>query len=234
MPGVLATVSSVIGSEILPQLSKALGMGDSEIMAGVGGALAEGGSMAISMGTLGQQLAGPIGGMIGTIGGAVAGSIKGFVTGFETKALENALKRLGEQTEKISEAFANLAKNATQDNLNIVRKENQGLVTNIQELQELGEISDASRAADATVYGTLAGLGTLLAGAGLFAAGAGLSAVGAGATATGVGAPAGIPAIAAGTGMMSIGTGLMYASPAAAAAGAAYGGFMQDYSDLDN
>ena len=234
LPGVLATVSSVIGSEILPQLSKALGMGDSEIMAGVGGALAEGGSMAISMGTLGQQLAGPIGGMIGTIGGAVAGAIKGFVTGFETKALENALKRLGEQTEKISEAFANLAKNATQDNLNIVRKENQGLVTNIQELQELGEISDASRAADATVYGTLAGLGTLLAGAGLFAAGAGLSAVGAGATATGVGAPAGIPAIAAGTGMMSIGTGLMYASPAAAAAGAAYGGFMQDYSDLDN
>jgi TP901 family phage tail tape measure protein len=190
LPGALAAVASIIGSEVIPQLAKAFNMSDNETLAGVGGALSQGGSMAVSLGTLGNQLAGPIGGMIGAIGGAVAGAIKGFSDGIRTKALENSLARLGTQTEKLSKAFEFLSKNDNSLNVANAQKELAGLQDNIKDLSSQAERDAGERAASSGFYGVIGGLVTLLAGAALIATGFGI-APGAVATAAGVTAIAG-------------------------------------------
>lgn len=210
LPGALAVVSSMIGSEVIPQLAKALNMGDSATMAGVGGALTQGGSMAVSLGALGNQLAGPIGGLIGTIGGAVAGVIKGFSDAFRSKSLENSLARLTAQTEKVSKAFEYLSKVDTPENVANAQKEIVKLQESMADFAQQSGRSIGERGADAGYYGTLAGAGTMIAGIAMMIAGAG-------ATATGVGATVGVPLMSAGAGVATYGAG------AAAAGGAAYG-----------
>ena len=162
LPGALAVVASMIGSEVIPQLAKALNMGDSATMAGVGGALAQGGSMAVSLGTLGNQLAGPIGGMIGIIGGAVAGLIKGFSDGFRTKALENSLSRLTAQTEKVTKAFEYLSKVDNAENVANAQKETVKLQESMADFKQqsgrsLGE-RGADAAANAAIGATIGGI----------------------------------------------------------------------------
>ena len=210
LPGALAVVASMIGSEVIPQLAKALNMGDSATMAGVGGALAQGGSMAVSLGTLGNQLAGPIGGMIGIIGGAVAGLIKGFSDGFRTKALENSLSRLTAQTEKVTKAFEYLSKVDNAENVANAQKETVKLQESMADFKEKSGRSLGERAADAGSYGVLAGVGAMIAGTAMMVAGAGASM-------TGVGAPLGVPLMSAGGGVAT------YGAAAAGLTGVAYG-----------
>jgi TP901 family phage tail tape measure protein len=220
LPGAFAAVASMIGSEVIPQLAKALNMGDSETMAGIGGALAQGGSMAASLGTLGNQLAGPIGGMIGTIGGAVAGLIKGFSDGFRTKALENSLSRLTTQTEKVTKAFEYLSKVDNEENVANAQKEVVKLQENMADFKTKSGRSLDERAVDAGYYGILAGAGAMIAGTAMMIAGAGASA-------TGVGAAAGIPLMTAGAGVAT------YGAAAAGIGGAAYGA-LKAPDDLDD
>lgn len=155
LPGALAAVTSMIGSEVIPQLAKTLNMGDNETLAGVGGALAQGGSMAASLGTLGNQFAGPIGGMIGVIGGAIAGGIKGFFDSFQTKALENSLARLTTQTEKVNKAFEYLSKTDNSLNLGNAQKETANLEANIADLGGKAERTLLERGKDAGVSGVI-------------------------------------------------------------------------------
>lgn len=174
LPGALAAVTSMIGSEVIPQLAKTLNMGDNETLAGVGGALAQGGSIAASLGTLGNQFAGPIGGMIGVIGGAIAGGIKGFFDSFQTKALENSLARLTTQTEKVNKAFEYLSKTDNNLNLGNAQKETANLEANIADLGSKAERTLLERGKDAgvsgiigTTIGAIVGLAADIAAAGL-------------------------------------------------------------------
>lgn len=152
LPGAFAAASSILGSEILPTILKNIGQGDSEIGAGTSGALAQGGSYAASLGTLGNQLAGPIGGLIGVIGGAIGGGIKGFFEGFETKALENSLKRLSAQTDNVEKAFDFLSKKNTGENFSNAQREVGKLTANIKDLQAQSQRSVSERAADTGAF----------------------------------------------------------------------------------
>lgn len=216
LPGAFAAVASIIGSEFIPMLLKAAGAADSEIGAGIGGALAQGGSMGASLGALGNQIAGPIGGMIGTIGGAVAGAIKGFSDGIRTKALENALKGLTSQIENVDKAFEYLAKNDNTENLIRAQKETVGLQDSINKLAEGIEPSMGQRAADAGYYGTLATVGTFLAGLGLVVGGTALVGTSGAATVGTVGAAAPLGAVGATAGgyMITAGGAMMMGAPA--------------------
>lgn len=213
LPGALAAVSSIIGSEVIPQLAKGLNLGTNETVAGIGGALAQGGSMAVSLGTLGNQLAGPIGGMIGTIGGAVAGAIRGFSDAFRTKSLENSLAQLTAQTEKVSKAFDNLSKKDNALNVAAAQQETFGLQDSIQQLGLSSQRTASERGVDAASYGAMG------------ATAASILAVGALITATvasgGLAAPLTLPAAA---GVVAGSAGVVGASAiAGGAAGAAYG-----------
>jgi TP901 family phage tail tape measure protein len=194
LPGALAAVTSMIGSEVIPQLAKALNMGDNETLAGVGGALTQGGSMAVSLGTLGNQLAGPIGGMIGTIGGAVAGTIKGFSDAFRTKALENSLARLTAQTEKVSKAFEYLSKVDNAENVANAQKEVVKLEESMADFKQKSGRSLGERAVDTSVNAAIgATIGGIL-GATVDVLTGGLTLLGGSATAWGMGIGAGIGA----------------------------------------
>jgi len=191
LPGAFAAVTSIIGSEVIPQLLKAANMGTSEIGAGIGGALAEGGSRAASMGALGAQIAGPIGAAVGVITGALSGAIQGFTNAFRTKKLENSLAKLNSSIENVDKAFANLAEKDNIQNVVAAQKSLGGLTTSFKDLQVQAEVSLGERAANVvsygaqgTGYGALGAL-ALLTGGGLLAA-------------TGVGIPAGATAMAAG------------------------------------
>jgi hypothetical protein len=223
LPGALAAVASIIGSEVIPKLAKGLDMGSNETLAGVGGALAQGGSMGVSIGTLGNQLAGPIGGMIGLIGGAISGAITGFIDAFRTKALENALAKLTAQTEKVSKAFDNLSKKDNAINVANAQRETFGLQNSISQLGGMSQRTTGERVGDAASYGTLvaavAAIGTL----GLLIGGTIASG--------GAAAPLTLPAaytVAAGS------AGLIGTAAAVGGAGGAAYGFFQGPDELDD
>ena len=211
LPGAFAVLSSIIGSEFLPMLLKAAGAADSELGAGIGGALATGGSTAVSLGTLGNQLAGPIGGMIGTIGGAVAGAIKGFSDAFRTKSLANSLNRLSSQVESVDKAFENLAKKQTVENIMAAQKETAGLTAPMADLEAGSQVSVGQRAADAGFYGVIAGAVVAMTGVAL--------------SLTGLGALIGVPITALGVSIAGL------TAAVAVGAGAGLMGMRDDIND---
>ena len=163
LPGALAAVAVAAG-ELLPTILEKMGASQSELGAGIGGALSGGGSRAIAFGTLGNQLAGPIGSMIGIIGGAISGALEGFMTGTETKKLENSLNALAKTTDKVAKAFKYLSENNNQINLNNARAANDEIISAQRSLEYQGESSAGeklARGASGAVVG-LTGVGVAL------------------------------------------------------------------------
>lgn len=168
LPGVLSLTASVIGSDLLPKLGELIGLGDSVGFAGVSGALAEGGSRAVSMGTLGQQLGGPIVGLIATIGGAISGAIAGAFKGIETKQLQNSLKSLNSNSLDASRALEKLSKTSSPENANAASKAVGQLQSNIRDLGQQAQVDTGidilSKGAEFAAWGATIGgaIGTFL------------------------------------------------------------------------
>jgi TP901 family phage tail tape measure protein len=213
LPGVLAGAGSILADT----LKNNDVFGSSVRGAGLVGALGGAGSSAISLGTLGNSLAGPIGGMIGTIGGALSGAIEGFLEGSKIQELENSMFALNDAADKANKALDNLGKVDNASNYSNALKRVDSLRDNINDLgvqaqSTLGEKS-ATGASGAIIGGTVGGavgLGALgLAGSAAAASAAG-GAAAAAATVSGLtaigGAVAGLAAV--------VGTGGLIAIPA--------------------
>ena len=160
IPGVITAGMSMLGDS----LKENDFFGDSVTGAGVAGAISGAGSQGLALGTLGQQLAGPIGGMIGTIGGAVAGAIEGFLKGAQVKQLENSMSNLNEGIDVANKALDNLSKYDNDANYKAALKAVSGLQNNINDLSyqaqsTIGEktLSGAAGAASGLAYGAAAG-----------------------------------------------------------------------------
>ena len=166
LPGAFAAVTSIIGSELIPRLTKAFDMTDSVALSAIGGGLAQAGSMALSLGAIGNQIAGPIGGLIGTIGGAVGGLISGISDGIQTKRLENSIEKLGKTVEAVNKAFKELSDYDSAENLKTAQEANAGLTENIEDLGKQAErtfLEASAGAASSAAYGTA--IGSVLGGA---------------------------------------------------------------------
>ena len=131
--GGIAAGVSMLG-EALPSVLSSVGLGDSTVGAGLGGALAEGGSRAVSMATIGTQLAGPLGGAIGLITGALSGAIDGYFNASRSKQLENSLSNLSISTQKANEALDNLANVDNEQNYQAAAKATDTLRDSIKDL----------------------------------------------------------------------------------------------------
>ena len=240
LPGVVSVAASALGSDLLPQLGKVAGLSKSVGFAGLSGALAEGGSMAASLGTIGQQLAGPIAGMIGVIGGAVAGAINGAIKGVRTKTLENSLNALGKSSEEARKALEKLAKNDTAENAQKASRAVGNLQANVDDLGTQAQRTTRERvesgvggAASGAAYGGIGATAFLLATAPAIAS-------------TAAAAASAVPALAgAASGILAVGTALAPLSAGAtlavaagivavgAAIGAAYS-YFSGPDELDN
>ena len=215
IPGVIAGGISILGES----LTESNLFGNSTMGAGLAGALSGAGSQALSLGTLGQQLAGPIGGMIGTIGGAVAGAIDGFLAGMKTKQLENSMSALNASIEGANKSLDNLAKYDSEANYKAASKSVGAIRENMNDLayqakSTLDEkaISGAGGFAKGATYGGIA-TGAAVLGINAFAAStfaASLTGI-AGSVAMAAGVIASIPAaplIATGAAIAAVGYGL--------------------------
>ena len=233
LPGVLAGAGSILADT----LKNNDVFGKSVTGAGLVGALGGAGSSAISLGTLGQQLAGPIGGMIGTIGGALSGAIDGFLESSKIKELENSMFGLNEGIDKANKALDNLSKIDNSANYKTALKSVDSLRDNINDLGTQAQSTFGEKAttgaAGAIVGGTIgtaAGFGALALSSSAAAATAAGGATAAAATASGLtavgGAIAGLASV--------VGTGGVILIPALLA-GIGYGlyRFSQGTKDLD-
>lgn len=158
IPGIISAGASLLG-ETLPGLAKTIGLADNTIAAGLSGMFAEGGSMALSLGALGTNLAGPIGGMIGTIGGAISGAILGFFRGSKTKQLENSFTNLNASIEKANQALETLSAVDNEKNYIAAAKAVDSLRFNINDLGMQAQTTLDERGTAAAGYG-LAGATT--------------------------------------------------------------------------
>jgi TP901 family phage tail tape measure protein len=214
LPGVLAGASSILADT----LKNNDVFGSSVRGAGLVGALGGAGSSAISLGTLGNSLAGPIGGMIGTIGGALSGAIEGFLEGSKIQELENSMFALNDAADKANKALDNLGKVDNATNYTNALKKVDSLRDNINDLgvqaqSTLGEKS-AAGASGAIVGGAVGGIaGT--AGALALSSSAAAATAAAG-TAGAAGAAAGVTALGGAIASFAafVGTGGMIAIPA--------------------
>lgn len=178
--GLLAAGASILGDQlpnILSTIDKNLGtsLGKSTTLAGVGGALATGGSRAVSMATLGMEIAGPLGGAIGLIGGAISGAIEGYFKGARAKQLENSLEALSKATEEADKALRNLASFDSASNLKKAQVATAALTDNIKDLGAQADPtalqtggSMLSKAVEFGSYGAIAGafIGSIIPGLG--------------------------------------------------------------------
>jgi TP901 family phage tail tape measure protein len=157
--GAIAAGISLLGQQ-LPDLLKSVGLGGSVLGAGIGGALAEGGSRAVSMATLGTQLAGPLGGAIGLITGSLSGAIDGFMKAARAKQLENSMASLDKATTTASTALEKLSKFDTAANFQEAAKATDVLRDSIVDLESqaaTGGTSVLGGAISGAGYGAIAG-----------------------------------------------------------------------------
>lgn len=213
-PGVVSAATGMLGQFI----SEGKYFVDNVFAAGITGLLTEAGSQALSMGTIGQQLLGPIGGMIGTIGGAVAGAIEGYISGTATKRLELQLRELSTATENANIALDNLSKVDTEANYKEALKNVGALRASINTLQSESQSTFGERAgmgvAGATQGGVVGGIGAAAAFTAIstFAASVSTSATGIvyglGAIAGAIASIGALPVIAVGAAVAALGYGI--------------------------
>jgi len=204
LPGALAATASIIGSELIPQINKLIGVSEDPTAAGIAGGVTQAGSLGVSLGTVGQQVGGVIGGVVGVIGGSIAGFIKGFAESFRQQELTNALKGLSTAAENTKKALDNLSKYDSAENAQAVQKAAIDAEIAGRELERISQRTTGERATDAISYAVI---------------GTTISAVL-------------LSALAPFTGGLSL-LGTAAVLGVGATAGAAYGA-SQDFSDIDN